>query len=309
VVLLAGCGFIWELVCERLDNWRFPQVGRSIDIGGRTLNLFCSGDGTPTVILESGWTAPGYSWVRVQREIAPNAKACWYDRAGYGWSDPGPNPNWSDSAARDLHTLLQRAQLTPPYVLVGASLGGLNVQVYNGLYPGEATGMVLVDTALTDASRMPDLPKRAGPPRATTAGNLLLANAFGRLGFFRLMASSGDRPSAYTPVEWDLISNLKARRNARLAWMKESPIEANADVAATQGKIDDLPLIVLTAGKSLRPEQQKIWNELQAELARRSRRGEQIIVQDSGHDIPSQYPEAVVGAVRNVVAKTRRSMK
>jgi pimeloyl-ACP methyl ester carboxylesterase len=307
--VLACCGFLWEVVCERLDNWRFPQVGRSVDIGGRKLNLFCSGEGTPTVILESGWTAPGYSWVRVQREIAAITKTCWYDRAGYGWSDPGPNPHWSDSAARDLHTLLQRAQLTPPYVLVGASLGGLNVQVYNGLYRGEATGMVLVDTALTDASRMPDLPKRAGPPRATAAANLFLAAAIGRLGFYRLTASPEDRPKTYTPVEWDLISNLKSRWNARLAWMKEYPIEASADIAASQGKIDDLPLIVLTAGRSLRPAQQKIWNELQAELAGRSRRGEQIVVQNSGHDIPSQYPEPVVDAVRKVAAETRRSMK
>jgi len=152
----ALVGALYEQVARRQDRKRFPQVGQSVDIGGRSLNLYCSGDGSPTVILESGKGSPGYSWVFVQREIAQFTRACWYDRAGYGWSDSGPYPRNSVETARDLHELLRRATIQPPYVLVGHSLGGFHVRVYSGLYPGDLAGMVLVDSSHEDeGSRIP----------------------------------------------------------------------------------------------------------------------------------------------------------
>src|SRR6266446_2121901 len=95
VVVLILAGITYEQIGERLDRKRFPQIGRSVDIGGRTLNIYCSGEGGPTVILESGHGLPGYSWAPIQRKVAKFTHACWYDRAGNGWSDPGPDPNWS----------------------------------------------------------------------------------------------------------------------------------------------------------------------------------------------------------------------
>ena len=92
-----SAGVIYERASEQRDAKRFPQVGRSVDIGGRSLNIFCSGEGGPTVVFESEAGFPGYEWVFIQRETAKFARACWYDRAGYGWSDPGPFPHHSDS--------------------------------------------------------------------------------------------------------------------------------------------------------------------------------------------------------------------
>jgi hypothetical protein len=86
---LLVSGMVYEQVGEWRDHRRFPQVGRSVDIGGRSLNIYCSGEGSPTVILESGHSLPGLSWALVQPEIATFTQACWYDRAGNGWSDPG----------------------------------------------------------------------------------------------------------------------------------------------------------------------------------------------------------------------------
>src|SRR6266481_3807571 len=106
-------------------------LGRSVDIGGRSLNIFCTGAGTPPVILESAG-GPGYFWTDIQPQIAKFTTACWYDRAGEGWSDPGPFPRTSASIAADLHELLKRAGVPPPYLLVGASVGGLNSRVYHG---------------------------------------------------------------------------------------------------------------------------------------------------------------------------------
>ena len=85
----AIAGVVYEQLGRRQDKERFPQIGRSVDIGGRSLNIHCSGDGSPTVVLEN---ALGYRWMPIQREVTKFTRACWYEQAGYGWSDPGPKP-------------------------------------------------------------------------------------------------------------------------------------------------------------------------------------------------------------------------
>src|SRR5208282_6226905 len=103
VVLL--CGIVYEQLGRREDRKHFPQIGKSVDIGGRTRNICCSGAGAPPVIFESGGPGPGLEWEAFQLEVAKFTQACWYDRAGEGWSDPGPFPRTSNAIAEDLHEL------------------------------------------------------------------------------------------------------------------------------------------------------------------------------------------------------------
>src|SRR5262249_31931320 len=123
--------------------------GRLIDVGGRKLHARCTGAGAPTVVLEAGRSAFAMDWALVQPEIARTNRVCSYDRAGHGWSDPG-GADTAERAVADLHALLQAVGEKPPYVLVGASRGGLFVRLYDVRYPGEVTGMVLVDPAHED---------------------------------------------------------------------------------------------------------------------------------------------------------------
>src|SRR2546428_3455024 len=117
IVMALIAGVIYEQLGERRDRQRLPQIGQSIDIGGRTLNIYCSGEGSPAIILDTGASEPGYSWSNIQPELAKFTRACWYDRAGEGWSDRGPYPRTSAAIANDLHELLHRAGIPPPYVL------------------------------------------------------------------------------------------------------------------------------------------------------------------------------------------------
>jgi pimeloyl-ACP methyl ester carboxylesterase len=108
VILLALlAGSIYERIGRRRDARSVTQVGKSVDIGGRRLNLYCSGEGSPAVIFESGGGAPGFTWVNIQPQVAKFTRACWYDRAGFGWSDPGPQPRTSAAIASDLHASYQ----------------------------------------------------------------------------------------------------------------------------------------------------------------------------------------------------------
>ena len=150
VVLLALAGASYQAIESRLDARRFPETGRLVDVGGYRLMLNCIGDGSPTVVLEAGFGDLSVEWKSVQQQIAKFSRVCSYDRAGYGGSDAGPLPRTSLQIARELHTLLKNAGEKTPYILVGASFGGYNVRVFNGLYRDEVTGIVLADATQED---------------------------------------------------------------------------------------------------------------------------------------------------------------
>src|SRR5512145_2095834 len=156
--VLMFAAFAYEHVHAWRDARVLVQVGHSVGIGGRSLNIHCLGDGRPTVMLVAGRTAPGYSWTPSARGIAAFTRVCWYDRADIGWSDAGPDPAWGDQAITDLHALVTHAGLAQPLVLVGHSFGGYVIRLYHQAYRGEVAGMVLVDAAHEDAGTIAGMP-------------------------------------------------------------------------------------------------------------------------------------------------------
>jgi pimeloyl-ACP methyl ester carboxylesterase len=303
-LLLLACGLVYERIGERRDQRYFPQVGRSVNIGDRALNIDCLGEGSPTVVLESNWGEPGYRWLPIQRQIAKYTRACWYDRAGYGWSDPGPFPNHSDSAAHDLHRLLGATPLPPPYVLVGYSMGGFHVRVFHGFYPSEVAGMVLVDPMPENMTLHIHNHIESFRPLVVH-----LFQLFDVLGWYRLTAPDPGSPAnGWTANQWATLSAM--RRRSIPAQPKEPPLWVNGELARSSGGLGDLPLIVLSPGVAGRAEDPKLedhpWKlALQHDVAALSSRGSQLVVQNSGHEIPSEAPSAVVNAIREVVTEVR----
>jgi pimeloyl-ACP methyl ester carboxylesterase len=317
VVVVVMCGISYEQLGRRADSKRLPQIGTSVDIGGRTLNIFCSGTGGPAVIFDSGGDGPGLEWEPVQTEAAKLTQACWYDRAGIGWSDPGPFPRTSAAIASDLHELLRRAVIPPPYVLVGASFGGMNVRIYNGLYPNDVAGMVLVDSGHEDEPlRAPKFYLGRTAPRFLWRPLELVFWAAGEIGLIRLtQASDGPRTDASQMSREELIAKLRRQPKSVVTnvatgiWMPESYAEAR-----TSGGLGDRPLIVLTAGEAFdfrdaelnrqAAAYQRIWiHEMQAGVAQLSTRGRQIVVEGSNHGNIS--PGVVIAAIRDVVNQIR----
>jgi pimeloyl-ACP methyl ester carboxylesterase len=124
--------------------------GRLVDVGGRRLHINCSGSGTPTVILEAGASSFALDWSLVQPDIARANRVCSYDRAGSGWSDPRGEVDTPARIVLDLHTLLSASGEQPPFVLVGASMGGVYARLYQLEYPNDVSGMVFVDASTED---------------------------------------------------------------------------------------------------------------------------------------------------------------
>src|SRR5437868_10053956 len=158
--LLVGLGMVtvsiaitcalYEVIGRWREAQRFPQRGRFVQAGSVRMSIDCSGQGSPTVILESGLGGPSVDWLMVQPEVAKFARVCSYDRAGYGWSDSSPEPRLPSIMTEELHTLLQKAGLKPPYILVGHSFGAFNVRMYAHKFPNEVAGVVLVDGSHPD---------------------------------------------------------------------------------------------------------------------------------------------------------------
>jgi pimeloyl-ACP methyl ester carboxylesterase len=309
----AGAGFLYEEVGRRRDREDLPQVGRSIDIGGRTLNISCSGEGRPAVILESAG-GPGYVWTAIQKQIAEFSTACWYDRAGEGWSDPGPYPRTGVNIAGDLHELLLRSELPPPYVLVGYSFGGLIVRIYNGAHPNEVAGMVLVDSAYEDEpQRAPKFYLASSAPRYLWHPLHGLAQMSARFGLLRLTQPTSAHSNQSRLTVQQTVQALRRQPKAMATEITTGIVVPESyQQARAAARVGNIPLVVLTAGKPQpwhdaemdrqAAAYQQIWiREMQAKLVNLSTRGRQIVLEKSDHGILTEAPEAVVAAVKEVV--------
>ncbi|HET7220121.1 MAG TPA: alpha/beta fold hydrolase, partial [Vicinamibacterales bacterium] len=124
-----------------------PPPGKLIDIGGFRLHLSCGGEGRPAVILDAALGASSVSWSHVQPALACSTRVCSYDRAGFGWSDPGPLPRTAGRMADELRTLLDRGGVEPPFIFVGHSFGALIARIFAARYRSDVAGLVLVDPA------------------------------------------------------------------------------------------------------------------------------------------------------------------
>jgi len=121
------------------------QTFTRVEINGRTIRMLVAGGGEATVVFENGFGPPLEMWGKVQSHVSRFARTVSYDRAGVGLSEEGPSPRDGRQIARELRHALRVAGVPPPYVLVGASLGGLYIRVFAGTYPEDVSGMVLVD--------------------------------------------------------------------------------------------------------------------------------------------------------------------
>ena len=304
----------------------YAEPGRLIDIGGRRINLHCMGEGGPTVILMAGIFSWSVVWYKTQPVIAQKTRVCAFDRAAYGFSDPAPRPQVISEVIADLHKALQAASIPGPYVLVGHSLGGLEVRVYAQRWPKEVAGMVLVDTSpagegLIDENQ-PGFDEAAG--RDNYAADMLHCAFLAMQGPFDPSSSdfkdcSGTLPAG-TPAAFQKIwpRFFTAYYFADKVSLMSCLYTHEYDGADHQ-HFGSMPLVVLSiehpwetgtpAGTRLDRSYGKIWNALHQDLAHLSSRGTHRTIKGSGHHIQLDQPQAVIDAVYDVLSQVRAGAK
>jgi pimeloyl-ACP methyl ester carboxylesterase len=312
VIVLLISGLVFQYVATRLDERKYPAPGKMVEVGGYRLHLNCTGEGSPAVIMDAGLNGGVLDWVSVQPEIAKFTRVCSYDRAGNYWSETSPNRRTSSQMVKELHTLLLNAGIQAPYVLVGHSVGGANMQLYAGQFPTEVAGMVLVDSS--HAEQRTRLPEKYKPPAMLP----FLTKVFAPIGVARLINSRGTTgPETITPLTAPERIALSSSTKSLYAFANELALIETSfrEVGSTPMTLGDKPLMVLTRGKKepipgMTEEETNLtrqgWQELQAELARSSSAGKQIMAEKSGHYIQFEQPELVIESVRQVVELARR---
>jgi pimeloyl-ACP methyl ester carboxylesterase len=262
---LAGCG-----ADDRAA--RMPaHLHARIDIAGAGMYVDCRGRGSPPVVLDAGLGVDASTtWARVQPAVARFTRVCWYDRAGMGRSDPRSGPRTSATMVRELRELLGRARVASPIVLAGASLGGLNAQLFAAQHPEDVAGMVLIDAIHPDLDRR--IAPLLGPSGEAARESALARNGEG--------VSFGDL----------LVSDDQVRRAGVLPSVRL--------VALRHG-------VSFDPGSKPDPQVERLWTALQRDLAARSPFGRYVRVPGSHHRIAEDRPEAVVDAIREVVGAAR----
>jgi pimeloyl-ACP methyl ester carboxylesterase len=291
-----------------------------VDIGaGRRLNFRCIGAGSPTVVFESGWGASSLAWVRVQGLVAATHRACAYDRAGYGFSDPGPLPRDADAIVSDLAAGLKAARLPGPYILVGHSAGGLYVRRFAELHPADVAGLVLADPSvehqdrrfaevfgpgagsvqsLLDRSKRCLQAARAGslpPPAAALDHCTPKPNPLDAPASFQERLAEARRPSQWITE----ISEL------------ETLFSSTSDEVGGAG-LGAIPLVVLTGANSQgssgsNSPAEALWAQMHREVASLSSRGSARLVDRSTHMMMFDRPDAIAAAIEDVAQTARAS--
>lgn len=278
--------------------------------GNRRLNLVCMGQGEPTVIFDSGLSDWSFTWALVQPRVARTTRACAYDRAGLGASDPTERVADSRHMVDDLHQLLQRAGIDGPLVLVGHSMAALNVRLYASLYPTQVVGMVLVDPSHEEAFTRIDAHRNQLETRRYRAQRAQAAACVDD--FPQLHASKAWRRTCIEPDDPRYGRALNAARRGvaeRLTYQRAQLDEIThyadgssfAQVRDARRSLGALPLIVLTAQQTIRRAGDD-WLNVHRELAAMSTLGQQRTINRTGHYIQLDRPEAVIDAITEVVS-------
>jgi len=287
VIVLLLLGMTYQTLSTQVDKRNYPAPGQLIDVGGYRLHLYCMGDitnGSPTVILEPGLGGSSPTWAWIQPEVARVTRVCAYDRAGLGWSDPAPagTPRDGQHVAVELHTLLQKAGIPSPYVMVGHSFGGLYTLVFAHQYSGDVAGLVLLDSSHPD--QWTSTPTGQDLYRST-ARTYTVTSILARLGLLRLRATS--QPALTLPELQN--KELLAFNSATQDWdAQAAEFAATTDLdneVRTAGSLGDLPLFVLTAtAHGGPPEMEQTWQELQNELAQLSTNSVHKVLDGARHE-------------------------
>ncbi len=310
--LVAGIGAAYNALSLLYYRHVARVPGRLYDVGGYSMHLYCTGSGSPTVLLSSGLGDDFTEWAKVQPVLSKLTRVCSYDRAGFGWSEPRPGIQDAKAIASHLHQLVQVAGIQRPFVLVGHSISGLYLRYYAAHYSGDLAGLVFIDgaTPLQD-SRIPKalLKIQQGQRREMPWQKLIMT-----LGWYRLLGDCTSIPSGF---------------DAYSAWIKAdscvpSQIDAieqelDAEQASGQetihaGPFGNLPILILSRDPSVLASDWPasvskgnavVWNQMQEEAKGLSSDSMRIIAKGSHHYIMDDRPNLVDRQIASFIVMVR----
>jgi pimeloyl-ACP methyl ester carboxylesterase len=299
--LLAACGGAAYNALSLRHYRRLAGVpGKLYTVDGYPMHIYCTGQGSPTIVLSSGLGDDFTAWARVQPILSQTTRACSYDRAGFGWSQSRPGVQDADAITSQLHHLLAAARVQGPIVLASHSISGIYLRSYAAHYPQDLVGLIFIDgaTPLQDDRIPNELVKIQEQQRREMPRQKLLMT----LGWYRLQGLCTSVPSGFeayslwfkadscVPSQMDAIENeLDAER-------------ASGNETVDAGPFGDLPILILSRDPAVLPSNWPasvakgnavVWNQMQEEAKSLSTQSRRIIAKGSDHYIQNDRPDLV----------------
>jgi len=260
-------------------------------VGLHRLEVRIAGRGSPAVVIDSGLGDTLDRLIPLQDRLAEATAVVTYNRAGYGSSEAGPLPRDSGREAEELKALLEGAGVAGPFVLVGHSLGGLNVQVFASRYPEDVAGIVLLDPPPLSFIRGEEYPGLVEMAERMTAE-------------WQAIADSNARSS--TPQE-----QTRAKFFEMIASEHREMFTESARMVSAISSFGDTPMLVMAAGRPnpafgrIAGEYQEYWIRQSRMLTKRSPSATFVLAEDSSHHLYEDAPNLVVDGILSVVSKAR----
>ena len=291
-----------------------PPLGRLVDVNGRKLHLHCSGSGGPTVVLVAGGSAYSLDWALVQPRVAERTRVCSFDRAGLGWSEPGPADETVEQTIGDLRELLRAGGEKGPFVLAGASIGGIFIRAYQRAYPEEVAALVFLHSSNRVGLMAPggkggllwnmteDAVRSVYPLPASAKGK---APAKQGPPFDRLPVVLQKVRLEFDIQGWERFDPAKARPDAMLSWRKEFLREFEETENVERYALGKLPVIVVSSDAAASQSARVSRDGAAARLDFLSSNNVHLTAAGSGHEIHLHQPERVVEALLQAVMTAR----
>lgn len=294
-----------------------PAPGQIYVVNGYRMHLWCTGQGSPTIVLESGWGNDSLVWGKVQPELSKTTRVCSYDRAGTGWSEPQPGARDTDHIVEQLRGLLQQAGITGPIVLMGHSFAGIHMRGYVTRYPENVKGIVFVDGSTPKQEDR--LPAEANAKMAQMFWpQVVMGGAALNLGVLRVAGQCSQSASA--PDSWgvgDLQGEDQCSAPVPVLVKEFRAITKDGDETIHTGPYGDLPILIFSQdpgeskdmsamlGPKLVAEMSLAWNQMQEDLKELSTRSRRIIAKGSGHYIQLYRSDLLLKEVPPFIEQVR----
>jgi pimeloyl-ACP methyl ester carboxylesterase len=318
VAVVAAASTTFNVIAHDRFVVHHPAPGQIYVVNGYKMHLWCAGEGSPTIVLESGAGDDSLVWGKVRPGLSKTTRVCSYDRAGTGWSEPQPGPRDSDHIVEQLHGLLQQADITGPIVLMGHSIAGMHMRDYVTRYPQNVKGIVFVDGSTPmQQDHFPE-ELRAKMPRLLWT-EILVGGAALYLGVPRV---AGQCHSGTGPEDWevgDLQGENSCSVNVPVAVGEYMAFEQDGLETIHTGPYGDLPILIFSQdpantvdknmSQNLSPqafaEMNSTWNQMQEDLKKLSTRSRRIIAKGSGHYIELYRSDLLLGEVPPFIEQVR----
>lgn len=312
VVLVLSCGVAGAAAEHLITADRRAQIampGDLLDAGGFDLHVIKRGDTGPVVLMEAGSGETSLSWRDIPAALSENATVVTYDRAGYAWSEPSPNPRTGATIIAELRSALRVSGVPGPYLLVGHSLGGMYMREFAQLYPAEVAGLVLIDARPEDDQiRTKALLDEAGyggnlPPAVLTA--IKMSGALRMFSGFLL-------DGLVAPQDRDVFLDVVASPSYFATKQQEADLAYLTENAIRGQDLGDLPVRIIARGRAqdyagagipaeVGRELEAIWQDGQRRMLAISTDSSLAVATDSGHMVIHDQSELVVEIINDLL--------